>query len=820
MLDDRGDPVAGAIIHLFRSGSDPTADQGPASATVVTDAAGRFQVEPTGPGPDHVLVVASRRHVPVCRAGVYVFRSSPTDLGDIRLERGFTVRGCLRSESRKPLAGARLRLLGPSSARSIYLGLAAAGVGLKPDVVTDAGGTFILAGLTAADWDLQVASAGHRTTTVRGLPMKPDGGPIELTLLQGLSLEGVVQDAAGDPIPGARVTLEAVGDNAPLRPAPAVSDAGGRWLVPDLPEGGFILHVAAEGFVTARLEAATPAAAPVTVQLTRLAIVTGRVMAAGSKRPINRFTVTVFGDPADPGEPPRRTRRAFEEAEDGRFRLTEVAPGRCLVQVCAAGRAFRRSAPLNLEAGKQAPEITFSLEPADELSGMVVASDDRLPVGGARVVAERIEDGRSSGERAARVPSERPIAPPFTVAVRTDRDGLFTLPHLSIGRYRLSITADDFFPREAVRSAGGRDAVHLFSLERGGAVAGLVYGGREHPVPGAPVVLVHPKAGRERKMFADAGGRYRFRGLPMGRCWIQAILPVGAPVPSLLEVRLGHVSRLDLNSSLASALTGTVRRLEIGVADIRVIARLEREEEGIDSSVRQAWSDGDGNFRIDGLPPGPYRLTARTPAGVRVLSRSVEVIPRSRLNEDVSLPGGHVVGRIEAAVTRRPLAGVRVRLRREGVDPSRNERGGFEGVISDGKGRFEIPFVPAGRYRLEAQREGFVANRTDPFEVVGDAAVGPIRVRLPGGASLSGVVLDSRRGAARISAFFRLSAQEESRTEQGPALLRLARRGSFRLRGLRPGNYELRFFRPGYRSRTVGLEVKPGVNGPMQVVLE
>jgi hypothetical protein len=153
------------------------------------------------------------------------------------------------------------------------------------------------------------------------------------------------------------------------------------------------------------------------------------------------------------------------------------------------------------------------------------------------------------------------------------------------------------------------------------------------------------------------------------------------------------------------------------------------------------------------------------------------------------------------------------------VDPSRSERGDSEGVISDGGGRFEIPFVPEGRYRLEAQREGFVAKRTDPFEVVGDATVGPIRVRLPGGASLSGVVLDSRRGAARISAFLRLSGQKETVVE-GPARLRLARRGSFRLRGLRPGPYELRVFRPGYRSRTVGLEVKPGVNGPMQVVLE
>jgi len=823
VLDDRGDPVAGAIVHLFRSAATKAEDRDATPATVTTGPTGRFELDPKGAGADHILVVVSAGHVPLCRTGVCVFRSVATELGDVRVERGFTVRGRVRADDGTPLAAARVRPLGPSSARSVYLGLDAAGIELKPVVVTDADGLFVLAGLTEAEWDLRLTAAGYAATTVHRLRMKPDERAIELTLRRGLTLEGAVRDAADRPVSGARIVLEAVADNAPLRPAPVVSDAEGHWVIPDLPEGSFVLQATAPGFQEARIEAATPSAAPVTLRLTRSAVVTGRVIAAGSKRPIVRFTVTVFGGRTGEDALSVRALRSYEEAVDGRFRLTGLEPGSCLVEVCAPGRAFGRSARFALEAGKEAPELAFSLEPAAELSGMVVDSEDGSPIAGAHVVAERLEEVRPAGESATPNAPERPAAPVFTTRARTDSDGLFALPCLAKGRYRISVSAEAFFARETVAPAGGSEAVYLLGLDRGAAVAGVVFDSHQRPVPGAPVALVARREGSERATAAGEKGRYWFRGLPAGPCWVQARLPGGAASPSSLRIRPGHVSRLDLNSGLASALTGTVRRLESGVAGIRMVARLEREEDGLGAAVRQAWSDDEGHYGIRGLPPGPYRLTAHTPAGLCVSSRSVDVIPRSRLNEDVNLHGGRVVGQVEAAVTSRPLPGVRARLRPVEGGGERRESGPPPGdpggVMSDADGRFEIPFVPPGRYRIEAEREGFAAARSSPFEVTGDSVVGPVRLRLLGGASLSGVVLDQRRGASRISAIVRVFPQEAS-PPHGGARLQLARRGTFRLRGLRPGPHVLRFLRPGYRSRTVRLDVKPGMNGPMQVVLE
>ena len=68
-------------------------------------------------------------------------------------------------------------------------------------------------------------------------------------------------------------------------------------------------------------------------------------------------------------------------------------------------------------------------------------------------------------------------------------------------------------PPEVLLEPGERRTVD-FALERGGSIAGTVFGPDDEPLPGATVELLASYTTRHgRSMKSDAGGAYRFGGL-------------------------------------------------------------------------------------------------------------------------------------------------------------------------------------------------------------------------------------------------------------------------------------------------------------------
>lgn len=179
-------------------------------------------------------------------------------LVQVRLEAGFAVAGRVVDPEGKPLRKVDMRLRGPQDAR---LG-------------TDKDGRFSIPALKEeSGWFLLLHKSGYGARVVGPLVAAKGGEPVEIVLHPGAKLSGVVVDAKGRPVGGARVEIQRVppatagsgdSDGARLVKPPeqvfrlnsTVTTADGRFEFVDLERVRFRIRASAgQGDSAAELEA-------------------------------------------------------------------------------------------------------------------------------------------------------------------------------------------------------------------------------------------------------------------------------------------------------------------------------------------------------------------------------------------------------------------------------------------------------------------------------------------------------------------------------------------------------------------------------------
>ena len=800
-----GEPVPGAEVIVVRAEIPELESLAPVQANGRAEAFGRFRIPLPAAGPGFVVAVRAHEFVPTIREHLYVYHDRPTDLDDVDLDPGFFVRGRVVDEHGASVAGARVRVMGSTDHRRAWTALHDAGIEIWPEVQSNATGGFRLGPFGRGAWDLSCAAAGYCPQTIDGRRMHPDESDFRFVLLQGAAVEGLVLDTEGKPVPGATVTLARPPRGAISRQSRA--DPAGRFVLPGLPDQKQGLLVDASGFVSVRVTDVLPGAEPARIVLHRTATAEGRVQVDPDGVRPDRFRIVAcrLDRPED-----RATRvKTFTDATRGTFRWEGLEPGLWQFQVHAKGFAFARSEAVQLGSGQATVLPAFQLQPAVCIAGMVVDDVSCRPIAGARVMA-RDEEGRGLAE------------------ARSDALGMFALSGLRRDSYRVTVTDERHTETSFDAVRADDNDVLLCRVPPAGELHGTVFGPADRPWPGARVALESVSAGSSlpiRHVVADDEGRFRVRGLSSG-CYSLRLLPDGrmpadaaaGPVVSV-EVRAGLSVRVDLNSRMQSELEGTVRRLELPVAGVHVVLTELDTRAGLDRGAWHAWSDVRGEFHVTGLPPGRLQLTALSPGGLRVGEKTLPVVPVSTVRADINLAGGRVVGTVETNITCRPVPGVCIQLQAE-TDSSHAwiEERYHPGETTDPEGRFEIPHVPPGRYRVRAVKPGFVPVVTAPFTLEQDQLHGPLRIRLNGGATLRGRVRDGRSGEAELDAFLRL-LDDAGKPCTDVIPLHVARRGAFWIRGVRPGTYRIEFFRPGYRARATRVTLEPGMNPPVRVTL-
>jgi RNA polymerase sigma factor (sigma-70 family) len=346
------------------------------------------------------------------------------------------------------------------------------------------------------------------------------------------------------------------------------------------------------------------------------------------------------------------------------------------------------------------------------------------PLIGARVVATRADD------RAA-------------ASATTDQTGRYAL-RLRPGVYFLVAEADGYAPAEGLPVSLIADELRDFRMLPASALAGRVVDAQARPVAGAAVTAEPERPGRTFHALSGKEGDFDLRALPPGAYTLSAQLgPLASAAPTRVEVSVAQqLAGVTLELQPALAIAGVVRDTRNRPVANAAVALDEALGAGWGfwANAVRATSDAAGRYRIAGLRPGRYHLSARArPLGDAEL-RTVSVLDRDLTSVDLELlPGGVVEGRLLSA-TGAPVSGARVSLTvRAGLGRDALWRGSGS-VQTDAHGRFRQDGLAAGQLTIEAHapdgRRAQLGPR--PFDPSGPGE--PIVVRFAGSVFISGTV--------------------------------------------------------------------------------
>lgn len=400
-----------------------------------------------------------------------------------------------------------------------------------------------------------------------------------------------------------------------------------------------------------------------------------------------------------------------EGATDARGNFSIDAPaaaGSWRVQVQKDGYA-----PMGTHVTSDFDLAGVVLRPAASVRGTV--RDAKGPVAGAVV---RFRDGAAE------------------VVARTDDEGSYTVPAPGVWATQVTVISKAGYVWSEI--ALDRSLSADQRLRTGADLTGTVVDADgKTPVAGASVIL-------DGVQVATSGEDGSFRVANPPAKWSSVVFDAGGRWASRSSSGSSALGPVKLGKP--SSISGSVRSGNTGLPGARVVLYVEQgmafiAGESVDSTV----TDAKGNFTLEHIPPGRYRLGVRHPlyaadGGV------IDLVPGETSVRQVSatrLPvvAGHVVDE-----DGRALAAARVQPRLEG--PGRMAmRGIFDdvGSWSAGDGRFVLRSIPPDTpTRLEARRRELPPARTAPLTASASEPLTGVRITMARGYEVTGVVLDAQ----------------------------------------------------------------------------
>ncbi|GMU01038.1 hypothetical protein KH5H1_51580 [Corallococcus caeni] len=425
VLPPEGRPASGLAVHMApREDVDDT-------RTTRSDARGRFAFDDV-PLTSYQLWARSEDGTTFGEA-----LATPPSTVVLRMNPVLFMEGTVRDEQGRPLKGVRLRLRWQDL-----------GGRPSPMAVTDEAGHYRMGPLLKSSTRVLLRCEHHLDAWQDIKLDGPHAGPWDFTLRRALSVEGLVVDTDGAPLPGVEVELrrtrgasEAPGDfDSDLETAR--SDDAGRFIVDSEEGGAGHLLVDAPDFRAVKQAVVIPSTG-VRVVLGRGASVSGTVVDAKG-RPMSNVSLRLW-DTAPQSESPRTT--LVDKA--GAFAFQGLETGHYVVEarLQTPGIEHTVSQAVDLEERTQA-RVSLRFEEGRTIQGRTVDTEGQ-PMPGARVHAcltlEDIPPWRTGGPD-CRSHGERGVV--------SGADGRFVLKHLTAPSHQLIAWKEghDFAP---ARSRGG-----------------------------------------------------------------------------------------------------------------------------------------------------------------------------------------------------------------------------------------------------------------------------------------------------------------------------------------------------------------------------
>ena len=505
--------------------------------------------------------------------------------------------------------------------------------------------------------------------------------------LDTVEVRGRVRAWDGAAIAGAIITARedaALAGAAPgeADPALARTDAAGQFTL-RLPPGGLVeLHAAAPGHADGLDEGPAPGHA-FDLWLAPEATLAGVVTRAGAPVPGARVLAERAG-----GLTPLTAEVMTDAA--GQFRLERLEPGSYSLRALTDDAAGAAASPVILGLAEARAGLTIAVTPALRITGQIVTADATpCAAGGLELTDE------SRGQR-LRFP--------------TGPDGRIQALGLMPGEYQVVATCEGSLPGESARLVM-TDTPVLDQLWR--VTPGLAIRGRVLAADGGPAtrLRVHataePDPDHPRPSYAevavDAGGRFVLSGLAPGpyRVTLTAHHTEARAVPQepLRVILPDDSAELTLRLPVTGELRGTLR--DAGGHGIdRAMIMLAGSADAL-----HVLAADDGGFVFPSVAPREYQLIARRNgqrlAGAAPQGEAVTVVADrlTTIAPIVATPDLRLTGLVRDP-SGAPLAGAFVVLR------GRSLQFLAPPVQTDAAGRFTIPALAPGRYRVRAYRRG------------------------------------------------------------------------------------------------------------------
>ncbi|AKF87171.1 hypothetical protein MFUL124B02_38810 [Myxococcus fulvus 124B02] len=551
---------------------------------------------------------------------------------------------------------------------------------------------------------------------------------------------------------------------APLH-AQAVSARDGTFILEGLPEGPQSLWVLSERGATAH------PGIPAGSQGVQLVVeagteVRGQVTSEGA--PLSDVSITVVS---------RGHTRFFDTSTDGegRFRLGSLPRVGYLV--------FASKEGWSPAVTTGTPGWDLELRPARAVSGRVMSRG--VPVSGVEVRALR---------------TSAPANPKVTKAT-TDARGAFTF-ELSTGHHALTAEHEGLYA--LTRLEVGASALHDVTLELGGAlhVEGTVFDDTSLPLEGVSVTLSSAvEQGEPLSGLTDAQGRYRLGPVEPGS-WDFTVQAKGWLVPTEVERRVVTPDTGTQDFTLARAYSLTGRVTDVAghpVTGVPIRLRWVGEED-VPELLEDDTTDAEGRFVLDASQPGDYEVVVDTsdfidaPVLVKVPARDAHIVVRVGATVEGHVVDGQGQPLIGGAVVLRAFTGAL----------------GLNATRTDAQGRFTRRGLAPGRYRVVVERatDSVDQRAWSDVEVAADA-VTRVELRLDDGQTREGLVVDAE--GAPLEGVLVRAEPRDALPPGGPAILKMVERldqgvptdasGRFVLRGLGPVAHAITAFKPGYALR-------------------
>jgi hypothetical protein len=550
----------------------------------------------------------------------------------IELQQGGKLTGLVTDSSGQPVFGAEVRL---ESGQRGDLPFFQPRYGVP--VITDTKGAFLLSGLEAGTFDLDVTAAGYRPARRGRIEVSTarENAPIDVALDSGSSLSGRVGDAAGRPFPGARVTADPLltgdiwGHMLRMRnPMTAAADAGGRYAISGLEPGRY--RVRAIGMRSQPVEIdVRPGQNELDLVVEKEEeqgqSVSGRLVDAAGE-PVAGAALTLATTSGDFG-----TAHNTSSLSDGSFIFIPVGPGQ--YELRAAARGYVPAvAPVPVDVSDLAIEgLTLTLERA----GAVISG--RLTGLEPEEVAQ-LRVGATALDRDARTMLVTDW--PGEVSGEVDGSGAYRIADLAPGPWLVTaLTSSGRGASGQVTLEPGVAEAHL-DLDLGGGctLSGVVSAGRL-PAVGAHLMLSGTDLSRGvRGAETAADGTFTFSRLKPGtyhlilvdpRAALRLIVEISADLRVTLDIAAGRLQGKVVTAAEGGPVAGAT--VEVDALDPRRAMPLQPP---------RVLADDSGSFEISPLPANVYRITVRK-EGLEPQSVEVTVAPDETAAVELALaPNG------------------------------------------------------------------------------------------------------------------------------------------------------------------------------------